>query len=138
MVCQDCSRYGVVLPQKKQLTLKLKKKAVPYSKDVFIEMDKVLVPEWGKRIRMMREKKGMSREELGAKVGEKTITIAKIENEELRPPDKTIEKLEKALGVTLFRIVEQGVVKHKEVKPFTLGDLPKNAKWSEKGCWTAE
>jgi len=133
MVCQDCARYGIVLPEKKQqgtlaAAAKLKKKPLPYSKDVFEEMKQELVPDWGRKIKEARERKGMSREELGAKVGEKTTTIAKIENEELRPPDETVKKIEKVLEIKLFQEIENAVVKHKEVRPLTLGDLLKNAK----------
>jgi len=133
MVCQDCTRYGIVLPEKKQqgtlaAAAKLKKKPLPYSKDVFEEMKQELVPDWGRKIKEARERKGMSREELGAKVGEKTTTIAKIENEELRPPDETVKKIEKVLEIKLFQEIENAVVKHKEFRPLTLGDLLKNAK----------
>ena len=130
MVCQECSRYGVILPEKKKTTTiaKKTKKIIPYSKDVFEEMKQELVSDWGKKIKEARERKGMSRQELGAKVGEKTTTIAKIENEELRPPDETVRKLEKVLEIKLFQEIEDAVVKHKEIRPLTLGDLLKNAK----------
>jgi len=131
LVCQECSRYGVILPEKKTAaiaTTKKVKKIVPYSKDVFEEMKQELVLDWGKKIKEARERKGMSRQELGAKVGEKTTTIAKIENEELRPPDETVKKLEKVLEIKLFQEIEDAVVKRKEKRPLTLGDLLKNAK----------
>ena len=125
MVCYECSKYGIILPDKKPVT-KPKRKIVPYSRDVFEEMNKELVPDWGKKIKMAREAKGMTREELGAKIGEKTTTIAKIENEELRPPDETVKKLEKVLEISLFCEVENAVVKHKKARTLTLGDLLKN------------
>ncbi|HEC76683.1 MAG TPA: TIGR00270 family protein [Thermoplasmatales archaeon] len=128
MVCHECSKYGIVLPEKRRVKPVLKKKSIPYSKDVFEEMTVEIVPEWGRKIREAREKKGMSREELGAKVGEKTSTIAKIENEDLRPPDKTVKKIEKVLEIKLFQKVEKEIVKHREAKPLTLGDLLKNEK----------
>jgi len=129
LVCQDCSKYGMVLPEKRASpVLKPKKKTLPYSRDVFEEMKQELVPGWGKKIREAREKAGMTREEMGAKVGEKTNTIAKIENEELRPPDATVKKIEKLLGISLFQEVEGGVIKKKEARPLTLGDLIKNEK----------
>ena len=128
MVCHECSKYGTSMPEKRKTILKLKKKSPPYSKDVFQGMDKMLISNWGKIIKEAREKKGMNREELGSKAGEKTTTIAKIENEEFRPPDATMKKIEKILSITLFQTVEKGVVKSKEIKPFTLGDLLKNAK----------
>lgn len=128
MVCQECTKYGIILPGKRVVKPTLKKRAPPYSKDVFEEMKFEIVPDWGRKIREARERKGMSREELGAKVGEKTSTIAKIENEDLRPPDKTVRKIEKVLEIELLQKIEKEVVKHKEVKPLTLGDLLKNEK----------
>jgi len=129
MVCQECSRYGTPIEEKKRKEMKPKKKVIPYSRDVFKNMDQVLVSDWGKKIARAREQKGMTREELGAKVGEKTVTIAKIENEELRPPDETVKKIEKELGISLFQKVEGTVVRRAgEPKSLTIGDLLKNAK----------
>ena len=128
LVCQECSRYGIVLPEKRAFVPKPKKKPIPYSKDVFEEMDKDLVPDWGKKIREARERKGLSREQLGAMVGEKTTTIAKIENEELRPTDETVKKLEKVLEIKLFQEVGEALIKSKGGRPLTIGDLFKNAK----------
>ncbi len=126
MACEECSKYGKVLPERKKVVIKKPKKIVPYSKDVFENMNKELVPEWGTKIREARERKGLTREELGAKVGEKTTTIAKIENEELRPPDETVKRLEKILEINLFHEVESAIVKRKKARPLTLGDLLKN------------
>lgn len=128
-VCQECVRYGTVFEEKKAtILMKPKKTAIPYSKDVFKEMDQFLVPEWNKKIAKARENKQLTREQLGAKVGEKTVTIAKIENEELRPPDETIKRIEKELDISLFQKIEGGSVKRTEAKGFTIGDLLKNAK----------
>jgi len=126
MVCEECKKFGTPLtPKKKKTIAKPVKKIIPYSKDVFQNMDRELLPGWGEKIRRAREAKGWSREQLGAKVGEKTTTIAKIENEELRPPDKTVEKLEKLLEIQLFEKVAGHVIQHIEKKPLTLGDLIK-------------
>ncbi|MEM2715589.1 MAG: multiprotein bridging factor aMBF1 [Candidatus Thermoplasmatota archaeon] len=123
MVCRECTKYGIVIPEK--VVAKIKK-SLPYSKDVFEEMNKELVDGWGKKIKEARERKGLTREQLGAKIGEKTITIAKIENEELRPPDETVKKLEKFLEINLFCEVGSVSLKPRNVKAITLGDLIKN------------
>ena len=126
MVCDECKKFGQPLTiKKKRVISKQIKKIVPYSKDVFQNMDRDLLPGWGEKIRKARKARGWSREQLGAKVGEKTTTIAKIENEELRPPDKTVEKLEKLLEIQLFEKVEGHVVQNIKKKPLTLGDLIK-------------
>ena len=126
MVCKECSQYGKILPPKKKVEKIKIKKSVPYSRDIFKEMNKELIPDWGKEIKKARERKGMTREELGAKVGEKTTTIAKIENEELRPRDETVKKLEKVLEIKLFQEIGSATIKPKKAKPLTLGDLIKN------------
>lgn len=126
MVCKECSQHGKILPHKKKVEKLKIKKVIPYSRDIFKEMNKDLIPNWGKEIKRARERKRMTREELGAKVGEKTTTIAKIENEELRPRDETVKKLEKVLEIKLFQEIGNAIIKPKKTKPLTLGDLIKN------------
>ena len=89
-------------------------------------MDKELVSDYGVRIKKARQHQNLSREELGARIGEKTSTIAKIENQELRPLDKKVRYIEKILGIVLFQNVESAVVKKREVRGLTIGDLLKN------------
>ncbi len=50
---------------------------------------------------------GLSREELGFNIGERTVTISKIENGDLRPSDEIVGKLEKKLGIILIEKVEK-------------------------------
>lgn len=128
MVCSGCSKYGATLKDNKKPIVKPKKKSAPYSKDVFKDMALELITNWGKTIKKAREQKNLTREELGAKVSEKTITIAKIENEELRPTDQTVRKIERELNISLFQKVEGTMIKHGKSTGLTLGDLLKNAK----------
>jgi putative transcription factor len=129
MVCPECSRYGTVLSEKKTVHLRQpKKKTVPYSKDVFSKMDEILVADWGQKIAQARAAKGLTREQLGAKVGQPTVTIGKIENQELRPPDETVRRIERELGISLFQKVEGSVVKKTPSSGLTIGDLLKDAK----------
>ena len=78
----------------------------PKQRDVLSEMNKELVSNWNAVIKSAREKKGVSREDLGFKIGERTVTIAKIENGDLRPSDKVARKLEKELDISLFEEVK--------------------------------
>jgi putative transcription factor len=75
------------------------------AKDVYKDMNKELVSGWNDLIKNARKKKGLSREELGFKIGERTVTIAKIENGDLRPSDKMVKKLEKELDINLVEEV---------------------------------
>ena len=92
-------------------------------------MEKELVSDWAIRIKSGREKKGLSREELGFRIGERTVTIAKLENEDLRPSDKVIQKLEKELEITLMEQVRDlsSLEKHSmgSRSGLTLGDFIK-------------
>ena len=110
MLCPGCMRYGesvkvaVEKPvaDQKSILSRIKR---PKVKDVYKDMDKELVSGWNELIKNARKKKGLSREELGFKIGERTVTIAKIENGDLRPSDKMVTKLEKELGITLIEEV---------------------------------
>ena len=109
MLCPGCMRHGTGVKvvtehpiSSKPILERIKR---PKVKDVYKDMDKELVSDWNDRIKKAREKKGLSREELGFKIGERTVTISKIENGDLRPSDKVIEKLEKELDIKLVESV---------------------------------
>lgn len=111
MLCPNCMRHGecikTVVETPAGITrTNLDRIKKPKVKDVYQDMDKELVSGWNDLIKNARKKKGLSREELGFKIGERTVTIAKIENGDLRPPDKMISKLEKELDITLFEVVK--------------------------------
>jgi putative transcription factor len=109
MLCPDCIKHGEVIQTPKAPSVlqrpllgRIKK---PPVKDIYKDMTKELVTGWNEIIKKAREKKGLTREELGFKIGERTVTISKIENGDLRPSDKMIEKLEKELGIKLVEEV---------------------------------
>ena len=112
MLCPDCLRqHGTGIKEtfessdvvQKPVLGRIKK---PRVKDVYKDMDKELVSGWNDLIKSARKKKGLSREELGFRIGERTVTIGKIENGDLRPSDKVVKKLEKELGITLVEEVK--------------------------------
>jgi putative transcription factor len=102
----------------------------PRIKDVYKEMNRELVSGWNDLVKRARIKKGLSREELGFRIGERTVTVAKIENGDLRPSDKIVEKLEKELGITLVEEVRSistgSTSSHSD--GLTLGDFLKTEK----------
>ena len=109
MVCPDCMKHGKGIAvearaptQDKPILNRIRR---PKEKDVYKDMDKELVSNWSDIIKKARQKKGLSREELGFKIGERTVTISKIENGDLRPSDKVATKLEKELDINLFEEV---------------------------------
>ena len=133
MLCPSCMKHGKRVTvsdessgvSKKPILERIKR---PKVKDVYKDMDKELVSGWNDIIMSAREKKGLSREELGFIIGERTVTISKIENGDLRPSDKVAEKLEKELGITLFeqvRSVSTGEGRSHSGGGLTLGDFIK-------------
>jgi len=111
MLCPDCMRHGKGIQVSSGKTPAAQKPILerirrPKTKDVYKNMDKELVSNWNNIIKNGRKKKGLTREELGFRIGERTVTIAKIENGDLRPSDKMVEKLEKELEITLIEEVK--------------------------------
>ena len=133
MLCPGCMKYGkninekkVIIPNINQsIKTSIKRKIV---KDVYVGMDKELVSNCSEIIKNARLKKELSREELGFKIGERTVTIAKIENGDLRPSDKIAEKIEKELSISLFEKVKQIPTKinNTQTSSLTLGDFIKS------------
>jgi putative transcription factor len=140
-VCPECIKYseGVVQtePVQPKAPSQPKRIMVPKTKkperDIFKDkaMEKELVPDWNYRIEAARKKKGLTREELGFKIGERTVTIAKLEHGDLRPSDQMIAKLEKELGISLMEDVKAAMSPGTSIRTrdgFTLGDFIKTEK----------
>ena len=135
MVCPRCMKHGQRIKTSDSAPVSVKKPMLdrikrPKVKDVYKDMEKELVPNWNEIIKNAREKKGLSREELGFKIGERTVTISKIENGDLRPSDKMVEKLEKELEITLVEKVSGvSTMPHSShSRGLTLGDFIKKEK----------
>lgn len=131
MLCPDCMRHGegvrdvaTTHASVKRAVFQRIKKSSP--KDVYKDMEKELVSNWPDIIKEARKKKGLSRGELGFKIEERTVTISKIENGDLRPSDKMIAKLEKELGIFLLEKVKEVSTTHHSSKGMTLGDFIRN------------
>jgi uncharacterized protein (TIGR00270 family) len=131
MLCPGCMKFGkniedTHVPQKpnKNLNINLKRKKV---KDIYVGMDRELISNWAESIKNARIKKNLSREKLGFNIGERTVTIAKIENGDLRPSDKIAEKIEKELSISLFEKIKETPKKISTTHSsgLTLGDFIK-------------
>ena len=139
-VCPDCIKYGegtlqeepvrttTPSPPKRFFTPKTKKP----ERDIYADkaMGKELVSNWNQRIEDARKKKGLTREKLGFNIGERTVTIAKLEHGDLRPSDQMIAKLEKELSISLMEEVKAAPA-GSQIRPqgtFTLGDFIKTEK----------
>ncbi len=133
LVCPECAKYGTPVDSTPQTSNTIIKRTTEVTRkprdkeDLFKKMKKVLVNEWNKKIKDARIKKGLTREELGFRVGERTVAIAKMENGDLRPSDETAKKLEKELDIELFQELEEiDIHTQKSTKSgITLGDIIK-------------
>jgi len=116
-LCADCSRFGVVLdapPPTPAATLAPRTtsvgplaRALPRTRrleerDLYKELpDMELAADWGKRIRMAREKLGWTPELFAQKLSEKKSVVLKLEAGSFHPPDGTVRKIEKLLRIRL-------------------------------------
>jgi putative transcription factor len=135
MVCPGCLRHGKVLHENVDGVIDVKKAILRRAErarraDVYEKMTTELVPDWSHRIREARVQKGLNREELGFRIGERIVTISKIENGDLRPSDEIVKKLEKELDISLMEEVKPVVTPCKSYTGhvLTLGDLLKTKK----------
>jgi putative transcription factor len=139
-VCPDCIKYseGVVQPEPErqpgphQITRTVLPKTQKPERDIFKDkaMEKELVSDWNHRIEEARKRKGLTREQLGFRIGERTVTIAKLEHGDLRPSDQMIAKLEKELDISLMEEVKK-IPTSQQIQTragFTLGDFIKTEK----------
>lgn len=141
-VCPDCIKHAEGLIQQEPAKISsptypqrfIAKKTKKIERDIYKDkgMEKDLVANWNHLIEESRKKKGLTREELGFRIGERTVTIAKMENGDLRPSDQTIAKLEKELGIQLMeeiKSVSTGSESQTRAQSgFTLGDFIKTKK----------
>lgn len=139
MVCPTCLRHGkaVRIPSSESrgpadVSKGMAKRAKQRKKkDVYEKMTTVLVDDWNQKVQQARQKMGWSREDLGFRVGEPTVTMAKIENGDLRPSDEVIKKLEKELDISLMEEVKETVKSSQGSNTrqgLTIGDLLKTEK----------
>jgi putative transcription factor len=116
-LCADCSRFGVVLEapppvpaassdarisSRGPLARALPRTRRLEERDLYKELpDMELAADWGKRIRLAREKLGWTPEDFGKKMNEKKSVVLKLESGSFHPPDQTVRKIEKLLKIRL-------------------------------------
>jgi putative transcription factor len=133
MLCPGCMKHGKGVkeirgtPNHVHQSL-IKRQRRRREKDVYQKMDREIISDWGSIIKNARQKKGLTREKLGFNIGERTVTVSKIENGELRPSDNMAKKLEKELEINLFEEVKEvhTPVTETPKQGLTLGDFIKS------------
>ena len=118
-LCPECARFGVILDPPPNAVVSYRPAGAgrgnlrptlgrasasrrAEERDVFQEAgDLELAPDWGTRIRLAREARQWTTEELGRRLNEKKSLVHKLESGNFHPPDSLVRKVEHILGVRL-------------------------------------
>ncbi|MDR0373082.1 MAG: multiprotein bridging factor aMBF1 [Nitrososphaerota archaeon] len=134
-VCVECSKHGKVMiyeeptvsqpsPTKSYAHIPVIMKKPPVAQ---VQITTEVVDDYAAKIRSAREKLGLSHEDLGKKINEKTSLLRHIETGKVAPNNQLANKLEHALKITLMvPIVDEKVTvapKKMASDGLTLGDL---------------
>ncbi|MFB6204553.1 MAG: multiprotein bridging factor aMBF1 [Candidatus Nanohaloarchaea archaeon] len=98
-VCDSCADMGNEV--KTSTTRKKKKKKSSRPRD-----EKVLVDDYGDRIKEEREDREMTMQELADELKEKTSVVKKIENQQLKPDKTLAKKFSRELDLELYTVPE--------------------------------
>lgn len=143
-VCPNCERFGKALegpaktaaavPGNVPMALERRRQKMG-QRDLFTTqgMQMELVEDFGERIKLAREQKGWTRQDLGGRIGEREVVVARFENGSLHPQDDTARKIERELGIKLFEPVLAGATKASPARSFTLGDVLRDAAKKKQG-----
>jgi len=110
VTCGECAKLGSgewsPKPSVSSPVVKIRAPRIPRRKatvkNIDIHEDVTVIENFGSLVRNARQKMGLSQEDLGRKIGEKTSVIKKIEVEKIVPHEKIARKLEHALGIKLL------------------------------------
>lgn len=113
-LCPDCAKFGkAVDPPVTAPTPGLAPRPAPRApvgsasrrseeRDLFSEIPEMeLAPDWPKRLRVAREARQWTPEDLGKRLNEKKSVVLKLESGSFHPPDSLVRKLEHMLAVRL-------------------------------------
>lgn len=128
--CPKCAKYGEpehipkVIPSRQKKVLRTKTPRSLKRTNLREEMYG-LVPDFGERIRNVRESKGWTREILAKKLQVKESYLAKLELQKIHPSMKMAKKIESVLEIKLISPIETVDVgpSKKSLSKMTLGDI---------------
>jgi putative transcription factor len=128
-VCSECSGFGKVL-QRPVFVEQEKPKHKIYQQEKAPETVEMLVPDFGTKIRRVREKLGIDQDKFGQMIAIKASIVHKIETGEFKPDIDVAKKLEKLLKISLVTnyVEEKKVYTKDESGSLTIGDLIKKGK----------
>src|ERR687888_1839273 len=108
-VCNLCSKRGKPYVPSAAPKMKTTTNKPTLKKGTMIKMtdDTILSPEFAKLIREARMKKGLTHEQLGIQMNEKSTLLRKFETGSLKPDEMLAKKLERFLGIKLYVSIEE-------------------------------
>ncbi len=124
-VCKACSKYGKIIEQWKPEKPKPSFKPRSFNRAPRPQpQEDVLTSGYGEIIKKAREKRKLTREELGLMINERESILRRIEHESMRPDEKVLAKIEDALKLKL-KVKPADVIKTEthETNSLTLGDI---------------
>jgi putative transcription factor len=88
IACPQCANFGKEAEQpKSQNPIHARRILPPKFQEQELDLGLEIVPEFGKKIRMAREAKGLTAKELAMKIFEKESLLHRIENQGKKPSD---------------------------------------------------
>ena len=134
-VCAECSKHGKIVIEEETIPLPVtQRSAVPMhhfqqkkAPVANVDTSQEIVEGYDAKIRLAREKLGLSHEDLGKKINEKASVLKKIETRKMTPNNTLVTKLEHTLKIKLLAPVSEEKMPQNAPKPgsreMTLGDL---------------
>lgn len=119
-VCEKCAKHGSVVPVDRPISRTINKEDGP---ELFVE-------DCSLQVRIAREKKGLTQEQLAKAIAEKESTIHHLETGDAKPSLKTAKKLEQFLDIKIIETYNPGdYVPERKINfkdsALTIGDLIK-------------
>ena len=142
-VCVECSKHGKVIyedaptqqsspsPTKSYAHIPVIMRKPPVAQ---VQISQEVVEDYASKIRVAREKLGLSHEDLGKKINEKASLLRHIETGKMAPNNQLANKLEHVLKIKLMVQIENEKAAATPTKPaegLTLGDLIDMSKTDE-------
>lgn len=133
-VCVECSKHGKLVYEDVATSQPSSTKSYAHIPIIMrkpsvaqVQISQEVIEEYASKIRAAREKLGLSHEDLGKKVAERTSLLKNIENGKVSPTNQLASKLEHVLKIKLMvPISDEKVQTSTQKMPsegLTLGDL---------------
>ena len=111
-LCSSCAKFGTTVhatataggaaPGTSGGSARSPRRPPAQEKDVFAEMPPMeLLSEWPQRIRKARESMGLSQDQFGTLLSEKSSVIHKLESGSIVPSDALVRKIERTLKIRI-------------------------------------